>query len=109
VINALIHQDYFQTGSEIQIRVYDDCVVITNPGGLPEGMTVDELRQEGHSLLPRNTLLAQVFYYGGIAGEVGHRDKPHDYPLSEPRDSRALIFCISGLVQRHIRQRFLHG
>ena len=25
-----------------------DRVVITNPGGLPEGTTVDELRQEGH-------------------------------------------------------------
>jgi ATP-dependent DNA helicase RecG len=63
VINALIHQDYFQTGFGIQIRFYDDCVVSTNPGGLPEGMTVDELRREGHHSLPRNTLLAQVFYF----------------------------------------------
>jgi ATP-dependent DNA helicase RecG len=71
VINALIHRDYFQTGSEIQIRVYDDRVVITNPGGLPEGMTVDELRQEGHRSLPRNTLLAQVFYYGELLEKWG--------------------------------------
>ena len=71
VINALIHRDYFQTGAEIQIRVYDDRVVITNPGGLPEGMTVDELRQEGHRSLPRNTLLAQVFYYGELLEKWG--------------------------------------
>ena len=71
VINALIHRDYFQTGSEIQIRVYDDCVVITNPGGLPEGMTVDELRQKKHRSLPRNTLLAQVFYYGELLEKWG--------------------------------------
>lgn len=71
VINALIHRDYFQTGSEIQIRVYDDRVVITNPGGLPEGMTVDELRQDGHRSLPRNTLLAQVFYYGELLEKWG--------------------------------------
>ncbi|PKL64302.1 MAG: transcriptional regulator [Methanomicrobiales archaeon HGW-Methanomicrobiales-3] len=71
VINALIHRDYFQTGAEIQIRVYDDHVVITNPGGLPEGMTVDELRREGHRSLPRNTLLAQVFYYGELLEKWG--------------------------------------
>jgi len=71
VINALIHRDYFQTGAEVQIRVYDDRVVITNPGGLPDGMTVDELRQEGHRSLPRNTLLAQVFYYGELLEKWG--------------------------------------
>ncbi|MEI7650144.1 MAG: helix-turn-helix domain-containing protein [Methanomicrobiales archaeon] len=71
VINALIHRDYFQTGAEIQIRVYDDHVVITNPGGLTGGMTVDELRQEGHRSLPRNTLLAQVFYYGELLEKWG--------------------------------------
>ena len=71
VINALIHRDYFQTGAEVQIRVYDDRVVITNPGGLPEDMTVDELRREGHRSLPRNTLLAQVFYYGELLEKWG--------------------------------------
>jgi ATP-dependent DNA helicase RecG len=71
VINALIHRDYFQSGAEIQIRVYDDHVVITNPGSLPDGMTVDELRQEGHRSLPRNTLLAQVFYYGELLEKWG--------------------------------------
>ena len=71
VINALIHRDYFPAGSEIQIRVYDDRVVITNPGGLPEGMTVEELRQEGHRSLPRNMLLAQVFYYGELLEKWG--------------------------------------
>jgi len=71
VINALIHRDYFQTGSEIQIRFYDDQVMITNPGGLPEGMTVEELRREKHRSLPRNALLAQVFYYGELLEKWG--------------------------------------
>jgi len=71
VINALIHRDYFQAGQEIQIRVYDDRVVITNPGSLPEGMTVDELKREGHRSLPRNALLAQVFYYGELREKWG--------------------------------------
>ena len=71
VINALIHRDYFQAGGEIQIRVYEDHVVITNPGGLPDGITVDELKRERHRSLPRNTLLAQVFYYGELLEKWG--------------------------------------
>ena len=71
VVNALIHRDYFVTGAEIQIRVYDDRVVITNPGGLPEGITVEELRCEHHRSLPRNALLAQVFYYGELLEKWG--------------------------------------
>jgi ATP-dependent DNA helicase RecG len=71
VINALIHRDYFQTGAEIQIRVYDDRVIITNPGTLPDGITVDELRREGHRSLPRNSLLAQIFYYGELLEKWG--------------------------------------
>ena len=71
VINALIHRDYFQTGEEIQIRVYDERVVITNPGTLPDGMTVEELKTEGHRSMPRNSLLAQVFYYGELLEKWG--------------------------------------
>jgi ATP-dependent DNA helicase RecG len=71
VINALIHRDYFQTGAEIQIRVYDNQIVIINPGSLPEGMTVEELKREKHRSLPRNTLLAQVFYYGELLEKWG--------------------------------------
>jgi len=71
VINALIHRDYFQAGEEIQIRVYDERVVIMNPGTLPDGMTVEELKREGHRSMPRNSLLAQVFYYGELLEKWG--------------------------------------
>ena len=71
VINALIHRDYFPAGAEIHIRVYDERVVITNPGTLPEGITVDELKHEGHPSILRNPLLAQVFYYGELLEKWG--------------------------------------
>jgi Predicted transcriptional regulator containing an HTH domain and an uncharacterized domain shared with the mammalian protein Schlafen len=71
VINALIHRDYFQNGAEIQIRVYDNRIVITNPGTLPEGITVEDLKRKRHRSVPRNTLLAQVFYYGELLEKWG--------------------------------------
>jgi ATP-dependent DNA helicase RecG len=64
VINALIHRDY--TGaSQIQIRVYEDRLVIMNEGKLPPEIPVEKLK-ENHLSKPRNKLLAEVFYYAGF-------------------------------------------
>jgi len=64
VINALIHRDYTDT-ADIQIRVYDDELSIWNPGSLPPGLSVEQLRQPQHLSCPRNPLLAHAFYYAG--------------------------------------------
>jgi ATP-dependent DNA helicase RecG len=65
MVNALIHRDYTALG-DIQIRVSVDRLDIWNPGGLPAGLSSDDLRREGHVSRPRNPLLAQVFYYAGL-------------------------------------------
>ena len=70
VINALIHRDYASTG-RVQIRVYDDRLVIINPGGLPDGLTVTDLLREPHDSLPRNPILAQIFYYANLVEKWG--------------------------------------
>lgn len=71
VVNALVHRDYFNASMDIMIRVYDDQVVITNPGGLPQGVTVEELKRERHPSIQRNPLLAQVFYYAQLVEKWG--------------------------------------
>ena len=38
VINAVAHRDYYSYDS-IQINIFDDRIEISNPGGLPEGLT----------------------------------------------------------------------
>lgn len=40
VVNAVAHRDYYSYDS-IQISVFDDRIEISNPGGLPEGLTKD--------------------------------------------------------------------
>lgn len=64
IINALIHRDYLGT-STIQIRVYDDRLVIMNEGRLPPEVPVEKLKTD-HLSKPRNTLLADVFYKAGF-------------------------------------------
>jgi len=70
-INALIHRDYTNpTETEIQIKIYDDHIKFWNPGKLPEGITIEDLKGE-HVSRPRNKLLAMVFYYAGLIERWG--------------------------------------
>ncbi|MBE8540162.1 ATP-binding protein [Geoglobus acetivorans] len=73
VINALIHRDYLEPG-DIQIKIYDDRIWFWNPGKLPEGLTVDMLKRE-HPSIPRNRLLATVFYFAGLIEKWGSGTK----------------------------------
>ncbi|URA10641.1 ATP-binding protein [Thermospira aquatica] len=64
IINALIHRDYLGK-SQIQIRIYDDKLIIMNEGKLPPDIPVEKLKTD-HISRPRNPLLARVFYYAGF-------------------------------------------
>ena len=59
VINSVVHADYSQSGAPIRVAVFDDRVEIENPGLLPFGMTVDDMRN-GVSRV-RNRILARTF------------------------------------------------
>ena len=63
VLNALLHRDY-AVGAPIQIRVYDDRLVLWNPAVLPEGWTSATLRSR-HVSHPFNPQVANVFFRAG--------------------------------------------
>jgi ATP-dependent DNA helicase RecG len=69
VANALLHRDY-TSASQTTVQVFDDSVVISNPGGLPDDLTVDDLRRP-HRSHPRNPSLAEAFYYASIIERWG--------------------------------------
>lgn len=60
VINAVVHRDY-SLAQKTQLFMYDDRLEIENPGGLPSGITLDELLAHPHPY-PRNPLLARTLY-----------------------------------------------
>ncbi|MDO8604286.1 MAG: ATP-binding protein [bacterium] len=55
VANAIIHRDYKIIETYTQIRIFQDRVEITNPGSLPPGVTVDNLKEAQFS---RNSMIA---------------------------------------------------
>ncbi|WP_448337257.1 ATP-binding protein [Chloroflexus aurantiacus] len=61
--NALIHRDYLRLGA-VHFQWYDDHIEISNPGGFPEGVRLDNLLVTPPR--PRNPLLADAFKRAGI-------------------------------------------
>lgn len=60
VINAVCHRDY-TISSHVEIRIYDDRLVVWSPGRLPLGITLEDLYRP-HSSELRNKGIAEIFY-----------------------------------------------
>ncbi len=61
--NALIHRDYQRLGA-VHFQWHAERIEISNPGGLPEGVRLDNLLVTAPR--PRNPLLADAFKRAGI-------------------------------------------
>lgn len=66
--NALMHRDYSLTGA-VHIQWYSDRIEISNPGGFPEGVRLNNLLVT--SPRPRNPLLADALKRAGIVERTG--------------------------------------
>ena len=62
ILNAIIHRDY--SGVHTQLSVYNDKIILWNPGKLPDEITIDQLMQK-HPSIPRNRHIADIFFKAG--------------------------------------------
>lgn len=69
VVNAVTHADYSQRGAPIRLSIFDDRLEVENPGLLPFGLTVEEIRS-GISKL-RNRVIGRVFHELGLIEQWG--------------------------------------
>lgn len=68
VANALIHRDYHRLGA-VHIRLEDDALVVSNPGGLVDGVTLRNLLVTEPR--PRNRSLADAMKRIGVVERSG--------------------------------------
>ena len=68
LLNSMVHRSYM--GSFTQMRVYDDKINLWNEGGLPEGISLEALKRS-HKSKPRNLLIADVCFKGGLIDAWG--------------------------------------
>jgi len=86
ILNALVHRNY--TGAPTQLRLYDNNFSVWNDGGLPEGITEEDLRKI-HRSKPRNPFIADVCFKAGYIDSWGRGtikiiEACRDHNLPEP-------------------------
>jgi ATP-dependent DNA helicase RecG len=69
LLNAIVHKDYTDN-STIQLSVYDDKLILWNPGILPFDITIDVLKKK-HPSRPRNRYIADIFFRAGYIESWG--------------------------------------
>lgn len=69
IANAIAHRNYL-VSSNIKIEMYNNRIEIISPGGLPNGLTKENYLHDNLSI-PRNSIIAQVFYILGIIEKFG--------------------------------------
>lgn len=110
--NALAHRDY-ETTSKVQVRIFDDRIEFWNPGRLPEGWTVEKLKQD-HESKPFNPLIAKQFFWIKYIEDVGSGTNKIvkwciDWGLPEPDfeftgSSIIVTFRISKLTEEYLEK-----
>jgi ATP-dependent DNA helicase RecG len=105
VNNAASHRDY-RRQSEVVIKQYPTSLTISSPGGLPIGVTLENLISVNST--PRNRLLAEVLSKTGIVERSGQGvDKIYYQCLSEAKgapdysstDLFQVVLKLPGIVQ----------
>jgi ATP-dependent DNA helicase RecG len=68
IANALAHRSYEAAGTAVRIELRPSAVVVRSPGGLPEPVTVENIRETSAA---RNLVVIRVLRALGLAEDVG--------------------------------------
>lgn len=86
LVNAVCHRAYSITGSQVEVRLFDDRMEVESPGRLPGLVRLANLRQSHYS---RNPRIARVLTEFGFVRELGEGidrmiDEMSAFGLQEP-------------------------
>ncbi len=68
IANAVAHRSYAALGEAVRVEMRPDRVVVRSPGGLPRGVSLDNLSQQS---VPRNVLVIRTLRFFGVAEDAG--------------------------------------
>lgn len=67
-VNAIAHRDYNSTGKHTRISMFTDRIEWVSPGGLPGGITIENILQEQFA---RNPTIAELLHQAGYIERFG--------------------------------------
>lgn len=112
MVNHIIHRDYTIMGGEVHIDIYDDRLTVTSPGGMYNGLLIQDLDIADVSSERRNPILANVMAQldymekrgsglTRICNETkaldGYRDELKPVFKSTPTQFQTIIFASSNV------------
>jgi len=68
VVNAVAHRDYFEKGTNTKVEIFDDRVIISNPGGLPAGLPEEYFGERSEQRNPNIVSILQLVGYSNATG-----------------------------------------
>lgn len=68
ITNAVMHRNWFIEGANVFVEIYADRIEIVSPGGLPAGLSPEEL---GTRSVRRNPLVADLLHRIGFSEKAG--------------------------------------
>ena len=71
VLNMIVHRDYHDLGGVNIIKIFDDRIEFTNPGGLLGGLSVTDLLADCYATKARNPEIAELFRHAGLTERYG--------------------------------------
>lgn len=113
MVNHFIHRDYTVMGGEVHLDIYDDRLAITSPGGMYNGMLIQNLDIADVSSERRNPILANVMAQldymekrgsglTRICNETkaldGYRDELKPVFKSTPTQFQTIIFASTDMI-----------
>lgn len=69
IVNAITHRDYSIRGTDIQIKMFDDRIVVESPGKLPGLVKTDNIRNTHFSRNPKIAEFLKVYSFVKEYGE----------------------------------------
>lgn len=60
IVNTILHRDYTVNGFCTEIYLFDDRIQITSPGGLAQGVTIEEIKELKRIHSSRNSLIVRA-------------------------------------------------
>ncbi len=105
IANAVAHRSYEAGGVSIRVEIRPDRIVVTSPGGLPEPVTVDNIREQSSA---RNLEVIRTLRRFGLAEDAGRgvdvmQDEMASNLLEPPRfrddgSSVRVVLPLAGVV-----------
>lgn len=92
LINAITHRDYSNEGRGIEVKIFDDRLVIENPGELLSSISVEDLKALTGAHQSRNTYIARVLRETGFVRELGEGIR-RIYELLQRNDMVDPVIC----------------